>query len=299
MYKYNLSRFSLITLLDLINISDEKGQVQIYYKDLVDIVQCSEAQFYNVLRDLEEIGIIKRCRNKEYKNEIDITIIDNDFTNSYRNYVDTNKVFFTERQYREMKAGEIRLYLYFLFRVVKQKYKYNEETNNDKNRLFYTDTTSYKKIEKQTGIKSRMVKYYCQLLKTKSCICVGEQIDIKCRKYDVITINKEKTKVPTIFVTEKGKKTEIESKPLHIHWCYYIKNLCRRHGKSYDALNLNDTAILFNQYEKTAMKKNKNIYKVLTNAVLNFEDTILDSKIIHYIVRSLIALDYTESIIAY
>ena len=65
--------------MDLINIADEQGKVQIYYKDFVKLVDCSEAQFYNVLKTLEDINIIKRNRNNEYKNEIDIIILENDF----------------------------------------------------------------------------------------------------------------------------------------------------------------------------------------------------------------------------
>lgn len=280
-------------LLDFINIADERGQVQIYYKDIVNLVECSEAQFYNVLNDLENIGLIKKQKNQEYKQEIEISIIGNDFTKGYRNYVDTNKIFFTERQYKNMKAGEIRAYLYFLFRVCKQKYN----KNNDKNKLFYNG--SYKKIAKQLCITERMVKIYCKLLTEKKLICIGEQIDCKRKKYDIITLNKEKIKIPEISVTEKGKQDNITPKPLHLHWCHYIKNLCRRYNKAYDKENLNNTAILFNQYKRYAEEQNKDIYKILTNAILNLRENILDSKIVHYITRSLIGLDYTESIIAY
>ena len=64
-YQFNLSKICLVTLLDLINIADEQGKVQIYYKDFVKLVDCSEAQFYNVLKTLEDINIIKRNRNNE------------------------------------------------------------------------------------------------------------------------------------------------------------------------------------------------------------------------------------------
>lgn len=293
MFKYNLSRIEFVTLLDLINIANERGQVQIYYKDIVSLVECSEAQFYNVLNDLEDIGLIKKEKNKEYKQEMEILIVGNDFTKDYSNYVDTNKIFFTERYYKNMKAGEIRTYLYFLFRVCKQKY--NE--GNDKNKLFYDG--SYKKIAKQIEVKERMVKIYCKLLKQKGLISIGEQIDCKKKKYDIITLNKEKTKAPVISAFEKGKRDNIKSKPLHLHWCHYIKNICRRCGKTYDIENLNNTALLFNQYKKYAEKQNKDIYRVLTNAILNLRENILDSKIVHYIMRSLIGLDYTESIISY
>lgn len=292
-FKCNLSRIGLVMLLDLINIADERGQVQIYYKDLISLVQCSGAQFYNVLNDLENIGFIKKQKNQEFKQEIEVFVIGNDFTKGYCNYVDTNKIFFTGRQYKNLKAGEIRMYLYFLFRVCKQKY--NED--NDKNKLFYNG--SYEKIAKQLGVKERMVKIYCKSLKKKAFICIGEQIDCKKKKYDIITLNKESIKAPEIQITEKGKPDNMKSKPLHLHWCHYIKNLCRRYGISYDYENLNDTALLFNQYKKYAKEQSKDIYIVLKNAIINLRENILDSKIVHYIIRSLIGLDYTENIIAY
>lgn len=293
MFKYNLSRICMVTLLDLLNIADERGQVQVYYKDLVNLINCSKAQFYNVLKELEDINIIERRKNKTYKNEIEITICENDFLQGYSNYVDTNKTFFTERIYANMKAGEIRVYLYFLFRVCKQKFdKYNE-----KNKLFYNG--SYKKIAKQIGITNRMIKIYCKLLDDKGLICVGEKIDCKKKKYDIITVNKKDTEAPVVTVSQHGQQEVIKSAPLHLHWCHYIQNLCRRNKKLYDTENVNNTAILFRQYKRKAEEQDKDIYRVLANAVSNLDGNVLNSKIVHCIIRSLIGLDYAESIIAY
>lgn len=291
-----MSRTCFVTLLDLINIADKKGNVQIYYKDLINTINCSTAQFYNVLNELERTGIIKKRRNNDFKNEIDITIIGNDFSNGYKKgvgYVNTNRVFFSERHYKNMKAGEIKIYLYILFRVCKQKY--NED--NDRNRLRYNYT--YKTIANQLNMSERMTKKYCKSLDDKGLVVFGEKISLKEKKYDVVTLNKKLTRTPVIFVAEKGEQVERKSTPLHLHWCHYIKNLCRRYKKNYDIENLNNTALLFNQYKRSAEQKNKDIYAVLSNAIRNLKEDVLNSKVIHIITRELIKLDYDDSIIVY
>lgn len=297
-YRYNLSKFSLITLLDLINAADASGKVQVYYKDLVQLVNCSTAQFYNVLKELESVGLIKREKNKQYKNEMEITIVGNDFEqNGYQKYVDTNKKFFTERHYKNMSAVEISTYLYAFFRISKQRF--NAREGYDKNKLpRFND--SYKSIAKQIGVTKRTIKKYMDNLKSSGFICIGEKIAMNKKKYDIITLNKTGKLEPfTVLVAEKGKQEEIKAKPLHLHYRHFIKNLCRRHGKIADNYNLDNAAMLCHQYRKKAEQQNKNIYQVLTNAIINLKDNIMDSKTLHYIIRQLIAIDYNDGIVIF
>lgn len=302
LYKIPYSKITYVTFLDLINYADEKGRVQVYYKDMVESIGCSVAQFYNALNALVEYGLIRKNKDLVYKKEINITIVGNDFTDKagYRNYVDTNKIFFTEQKYKELRAGEIRVYLYFLFRVEKQQRR--KMRDDDKNKLYYDG--AYTKIAKSIGITVRMLKEYCAALKKAGFINIAEkQVDGRFyggKKYDVITANKSTMQEPFITATEKGVQTAIKPKPLFLHWRHYIKNLCRRyHIIDYDELNLTDTALLMNQYAKKAKEQDKDIYGVLKNAILNLKDEVLDSKTIHHIVRSLIGIDYAEGIIAY
>ena len=302
LYKIPFSKITYVTLLDLINIADEKGRVQVYYKDMVEMIGCSVAQFYNTLKTLEQYGLIRKNKDLIYKKEINISIVGNDFTerNGYRNYVDTNKVFFTGQEYKKLRAGEIRVYLYFLFRVEKQQRR--KLLDDDKNKLYYDG--AYEKIAKSIGISVRMLKIHCAALKKAGFINIAEkQVDGRFyggKKYDVITANKGAMQEPFITATEKGVQSTIKPKPLFLHWRYYIKTLCRRHHiNEYDEINLTDTALLMNQYAKKAQECNKDIYDVLKNAILNLKQEILDSRTIHHIVRSLIGIDYAEGIIAY
>ena len=293
-YQFNLSKICLVTLLDLINIADEQGKVQIYYKDFVKLVDCSEAQFYNVLKTLEDINIIKRNRNNEYKNEIDIIILENDFlSQGYCNYIDTNILFFFICLYKTMKAGEIRVYIYFLFRIYKQKYN----INNDRNKLFYNG--SYEKIAKQLGLTVRMTKRYCRALESAGFICVAKKVDIKNKNYDVITINKKYIQRPVINVYEKGEQKEVVPDPLHQNWYHFIKNICRRNKIDYDTDNLNNTAVLFKQYYGKIKKIGKNIYIMIEDSIKKINNNILNSRTIHHVLRILMGLDYADIIIAY
>jgi len=294
LYRINISKLALITFLDLVNFANEKGRVEIYYKDMVRVIGCSQAQFYNVLIDLEDLGLIRRGKNSLFKKEIVVDITGNDFTSGYKNYVNTNSDFFYKRFYKDLKSGEIRTYLYILFRVSKQKARVS---NNDSNKLYYND--SIETVSNRLNMKVRMVRYYLKKLDEMGYICIGEKIDINKKDYDIITLNKESTKTPTDQYTEKGQVEENEVLPLFSHWCHYIQTLCRRYGKNFDLLNLKDTAILLNQYRKSAEEHGKDIYNVISNAFNNLKDDILDSRSIHYIVRSLIGIDYSESIIIY
>ena len=289
MYRYNLSRLSFVTLLDLLNFADEKGKVEIYYKDMVDLIECSKAQFYNVIHDLEDVGLISISEKEYYKNEIHIKINDNDFSNGYCNYVDTNKIFFTNRMYADLKAGEIRTYLYFIFRITKQKY----DVDHTKNKLFFG--SSIKAIADQLKMTKRMVSHYCKKLKDRKLICIAkDKVDKYNKKYDVITVNKEKMDKPVIKTKEKGKEVTLAAKPLLLSWKHYVKNLCRRHNKTFDDSNVTDTAMLINQYQNKATQEEKDIYSVLNNAVLNCRDNILNSKVVHCIMRELLKKDYRE-----
>lgn len=308
LYKYGLSKTGYIVLLDLIQASDEKGKVQIYYKDIVNLVGCSNSQFYNIINDLTELGLIECRKNDRFKAEIDITINNNDFIDNYSNYVNININFFYNRQYARLNAGQIRVFLYFLFRIMKQQYKEEEtkKTHKEKNKLFYNNNNSYFKIAKQLEIYTtqgdpnvRMVKMYCKELKNMKIISIGTEIDVNKKPYDIITISKEVLKTPIHTVTEKGKQEEQKVGNMHLHFLYFVKNLCRRCKISADKKNLEDTATIINQYKKIAEKKDKNIYRIMSNAIKELKEEILDSKKIHYIIKTLINKNYNENIIAY
>lgn len=303
-YRYDLSRLTNIILLDLIQLSDEKGNVQVYYKDIVERAGCSNATFYNVICELQELGFIKCRKNDLYKSELDITILNNDFSNyDYRNgnYVDINVVLFTERYYAALSAGEIRMILYILMRIKKQGYvnSLTNELKDKKSKLLYRFNT-YKTIAKEIGITVRMAKIYLKSLIKRKFINFSIHIDINSKKFDIITLSRKLLDVAKIYVTTGGTKTEDNSYLMRTNYLHFIRTLCRRYKIYLPTYDLEDIAMLMKQYRSRATQHNKNIYNVIANALEQIKNNnIFDTRILHNIVKSLIDRDYAADIVVY
>lgn len=303
-YRYDFSRYTNIILLDLIQLSDESGNVSIYYKEVVEKVGCSYATFYNALNELEYFGFISYKKNNDFKAEIVVNIKNNNFNKydySKANYVDINVVFFTERMYAALSAGEIRTFLYLLMRVKKQGYSSNMSTEkkNIKSKLFYRINT-YRTIAREIGITVRMTKVYLKKLVKKNIINFASQIDVNDKNYDIISISRKILEIASISVSSsKGKRIQQKNYLLHENYIHYVKTICRRKKRSnLDMYDLEDAAMLMKQYRQKAEQQNKDIYKIFKNA---FEQlgNIFDIKILHNIIKQLVNKDYTADILVY
>ena len=153
------SKFTFATMLELIGIANEQGEAEVYYKDMVDKLGCTNSTFYEVVHELEDMGFIK-IRNKkdcEFKSDMYITICGNSFKTEedYKNYIDTNSVFFADGLYKKLSAGAIKVYLYSMFRVLKAGEKSNhgeDYIRKERNKLRYAKSTSCAKIAIQIGL---------------------------------------------------------------------------------------------------------------------------------------------------
>lgn len=300
LFKYNLTKYQFLVMLELIQISNEQGRVNVYYKDIIKNINCSNATFYNAINELEELGFITKEKNDIYKAEIDITICDNNFSEKYTNYVKTNIAFFSNKIYKRLCAGAIRTFLYLLFRVMKARYSHDISCElHKKNKLKFNEC--YISIAKSIGITKRMLKKYLSDLLRNKIISIGlEKMEFAKRKHDVITVAHSILANATIEVTEKGKPVTKTEPTLHTHFKHFIKNICRRkHIDTGNEKDIDDTAILMTQYNNIASKQGKDIYSILTSALSQFAEQILDSKRVHYIVKSIINKDYNETIIVY
>lgn len=298
-YSSNLTKYELVALIEFIKISDEEGIAYVYYKEMVKNIGCKTATFYNVVNSLQEKGFIECCKNNEYKSEMIIGINNNNFKNNYNCYVDMRNVFICDNIFHDLTAGEIRLMLYFLFRIYKQKYSNDiKSIYHDKNKLWYN--ASYSSIANRLKITKRMVKKHIKGLLSKKIICVKEKKDKIENKYDIITVLQNIMNAPERTVTQKGKRIKEKIKSMQLHYVNYVQNVCRRNKINImDSINLNDTAMLMTQYLNISKKKEKNIYRVIDTAIKNLKTDILDSKVLHYIIKNLIYKDYNENIIAY
>ncbi|MDY2729222.1 MAG: hypothetical protein SOV35_03950 [Clostridium sp.] len=291
MYKTDLSKFELITLIEIIKIADTSGEAHIYYKDIAEMVGCSEAGFYNCLKKLEEHELIERCKNDEYKREMIVAVNNNSFSDGtiQSGYIKLNNKFFCNSRYKELKAGEIRCMLYLLFRTAKGAYSGDiESPRHDKNKTYYKESS--KSIAKSLHMKKRMVKEYLDGLLAKKFISFGEQKVKKCRRlYDVITVAHALLSEQTITATERGQVKQKKITELQPHFVHAIKNFCRRLKKEVpDDLILNDTAELLPQYKREAERRGKDIYELVQSAIKSLNDKVLNSKTVHNILKAII-----------
>lgn len=298
-YSNNLTRYELITLLELIKISDEEGIANVYYKEIVNTIGCNTSTFYNVINSLKDKNFIEFEKNQEYKKEMIIGVCDNYFKDNFTDYVNINNVIMYGDLFHHLRAGEIRMLLYFIFKISKQKYSSDVKSiYHDKNRIRYK--VSYKSISKILNITVRMTKIYIKKLLSEKIISIGENINMNNRKFDIITVSKKIMETPKELVTQKGVNVELKTTDKRLHYKNSVKNICRRNNILINnSIDLNNTATLMAQYFNKAVESGKDIYKVVNSAVKQLKNNILESKSLHYIIKTLVNKDYNESIIVY
>lgn len=298
-YSNNLTKYELITLLELIKISDEEGIANVYYKEIVNTIGCNTSTFYNVINSLKDKNFIEFEKNQEYKKEMIIGVCDNYFKDNFTDYVNINNVIMYGDLFHHLRAGEIRMLLYFIFKISKQKYSSDVKSiYHDKNRIRYK--VSYKSISKILNITVRMTKIYIKKLLSEKIISIGENINMNNRKFDIITVSKKIMETPKELVTQKGVNVELKTTDKRLHYKNSVKNICRRNNILINnSIDLNNTATLMAQYFNKAVESGKDIYKVVNSAVKQLKNNILESKSLHYIIKTLVNKDYNESIIVY
>lgn len=296
-YRTDLSNIEQLCLYQLLFRSNEKGFVPgVYYKEIVNSINCSYAQYYNVLSSLQEKGFILITKNPKHKSDVDVLIFDNDFSNEevYTNYTDLNINFFFSTEFVSLKAGAKRVALYLIFRIKKQKYELFGVSNKDKNRLFYK---KYSSMANELRMTERMVKIYCASLKKMKIISIGEKVTDK--RYDIITFSNKFLKAPEELITSKKQINNRSVFAKFFYYKHFVKNLCRYFKINYDYININDTTVLINQYMRLANKSNKDIFIILENALSHFSNTVLSSKNIHRVVKNLLNRDYSSDLLFY
>lgn len=311
-YKSDLTTTEQLIYKALISICDENGIVkENYYKEIIEMVNCSIAQYYRVIKNLEEKRFIDKLKNKK-----DILIIGNDLSENirfgkYTDFCDLNLEIFESEKYKKLKAGSRRLLEYFLFRILKckDKTKIKEQLKNY-NSLKYkykkNSIHTFNLIKKEVfngKLTLRMFKTYLKELVDNKFISIGYGIDINKKKYDIVTILASELKVPTIEIMASGKKSTKQRNSKHKHFVHILKFYLKRYKISSDNFNINNVADLFIQYGKKAKEQRKNIYQVIKTAISNYSCNnsaeTLDSRIIHSLVKRILIKDYDNGILIY
>lgn len=293
-YKSNLTQDELLFLLHLFQISNINGIANIYYKDIANTIHCSVSNFYNTISSLKNKGFIGINKCNECKQEITISINGNHFNtkNKFKNYIDLNSKFFDIDLLKNFRAGSIQLLLYFIFRINKQKSRVNDSNYN---KLIYKNIKS---ICSELNISERMLKDYFNELNKANILNLSIKQDKNKKPFKLIEINNYLLDKPTIEITEKSKTITQPENSIHRYYTNIIKNLCRRRKINYTERNLNDVAILMNQYWKIAISKNKDIENII-KVVFNNLKNELNSIIVHKIIKNLISNDFNNKLIIY
>lgn len=281
-----LSRLELRLLFWLAAHQDEKGNVTgIYFKDIADELHCSVSGFYRVRDSLTEKEYI--TWDKSDSADMDIKLYDNDFVVDgeivYKNYVDIDIAMFRDDKFFEIKAGAIKLAMYFVKRIAaagavtmtNSKSGVPKEAES-KRKLWYNPLNLLSDIKAKLFCKdNRSAKEYMEEL--KPWIQEGF-VQSEGSKYRVVTVLKKS------ILKSEGKK-EYPEKDAN-EQC--VKMFCRRNKIEHNKKNLKDTADLIWQYRKYAALGKFNIRTLLCKAIENTCSTVLNSYNVHKSLRNLI-----------
>lgn len=227
--------------------------------------------FYTAMRGLERKGIVKISRTSDI--DYDFLILGNDFTGDdafkagCEGYIDLSRSIFHKKQFKQLKAKEKWLLLYFLHCTHDNSSSYRIGTGN-----------FYKKFCTLLGVTKRMVRSYLHSLRAFFSVGIVKGIYY-------ITYKK------SVFNQKQGEQEKQEHE-------FFASALLRRNKiRKYNQEALAETAKLIKQYRGIAHDSGYNIFDVLEKAVRESipdeskpKDRKLSYKYVHKLVRETLAL---------
>ncbi len=227
--------------------------------------------FYTAMRGLERKGIVKISRTSDI--DYDFLILGNDFTGDdafkagCEGYIDLSRSIFHKKQFKQLKAKEKWLLLYFLHCTHDNSSSYRIGTGN-----------FYKKFCTLLGVTKRMVRSYLHSLRAFFSVGIVKGIYY-------ITYKR------SVFNQKQGEQEKQEHE-------FFASALLRRNKiRKYNQEALAETAKLIKQYRGIAHDSGYNIFDVLEKAVRESipdeskpKDRKLSYKYVHKLVRETLAL---------
>ena len=227
--------------------------------------------FYTAMRGLERKEIVKISRTSDI--DYDFLILGNDFTGDdafkagCEGYIDLSRSIFHKKQFKQLKAKEKWLLLYFLHCTHDNSSSYRIGTGN-----------FYKKFCTLLGVTKRMVRSYLHSLRAFFSVGIVKGIYY-------ITYKR------SVFIQKQGEQEKQEHE-------FFASALLRRNKiRKYNQEALAETAKLIKQYRGIAHDSGYNIFDVLEKAVRESipdeskpKDRKLSYKYVHKLVRKTLAL---------
>ena len=244
----------------------------VHNQDVCRATGMCKQSFYTAMRGLERKGIVKISRTSDI--DYDLLILDNDFTGKEafkagrcKGYIDLSRSIFHKKQFKQLKAKEKWLLLYFLHCTHDNSSSYRIGTGN-----------FYKKFCAMLGVSKRMVRSYLHSLRAFFSVGIVKGIYY-------ITYKR------SVFNQKQGEQEKQEHE-------FFASALLRRNKiRKYNQEALAETAKLIKQYRGIAHDSGYNIFDVLEKAVRESipdeskpKDRKLSYKYIHKLVRKTLAL---------
>lgn len=240
-----------------------------------EVCRCTgmcKQSFYTAMRGLQQKGIIRVWKNSDI--DYDILILDNDFSDpssfekGCEGYIDLHRKVFHKKRFKNLKAKEKWMLLYFLHCTHDNSSSYRIRTEN-----------FYKKFCELLGVTKRMVRSYLHSLRYFFSVGIVKGLYYITYKRSIFS-EKQKT-------GQEQQEHEFFTAAL-LRRCK-IKNATKRERE--------ETAKLIKQYRETADRIGCNIFEVLEQAVRNSipdgvrpKDRKLHYKYIHKLVRKTLFL---------
>lgn len=293
LYTLPLTKKTLVIMLDIISLADDTGMAIINHNDITQMSGCADSTYYECLKSLVSYGLIRIDEDTFFKRDIKVTVMDNSYHNGVKAYVDTNRLFFTERHYAFCTSAMIRVYLYFYKRASHSKFA--NENGNRTYKNTYNHDKSFKVVyEEVLNMTRRQFMRALQGLIINKYIHVGYGIEVGNVKKDIVTLTKRYLKEPKTYITQSGGlNVEIKAPELLRHWKHYINKVLKKFKKSTNEQTIHEIAMLFRQYTKIARAQNKNIYNAIKRAVYVTDN--LEIRAVHAALKTYMSKDFNQA----
>ena len=243
----------------------------VHNQDVCRATGMCKQSFYTAMHGLERKGIVIISRTSDI--DYDFLILGNDFTGAdafkagCEGYIDLSRSIFHKKQFKQLKAKEKWLLLYFLHCTHDNSSSYRIGTGN-----------FYKKFCAMLGVTKRMVRSYLHSLRAFFSVGIVKGIYY-------ITYKR------SVFNQKQGEQEKQEHE-------FFASAIVRRNKiRKYDQEELSETAKLIKQYRGIAHDSGYNIFDVLEKAVRESipdeskpKDRKLSYKYVHKLVRKTLAL---------
>ena len=265
----NLKSTEMNFLLYIATKQDMRGFVAgVHNQDVCRHTGMCKQSFYNSMRSLEKKKIITVYRNSDI--DYDILINDNDFSyqDSFREgYIDLQRSIFHKKQFKQLKAGEKWLLMYFLHITHENSGSYRIGTR-----------TFYNKFMALLGVTGRVIRAYLHSL----------------RRFFSIGIVKKNYYITYRHSVFNQKEAVGADRACHEH---FVRAQARRNKIRPGREEVQETAKLITQYRETAAGVGYDMFQVLADAIKGSihkkerpKERRLQYKYIHKLIRQTLAL---------